>query len=314
MKVSLFKAGKKGKRGTALGEVEVADGTVASVAAAVVAKGRSGALGTQFKALSPDRVRLTIEDANAKRGVTVLKTESTLKEYGLDSGAAILVKDLGPQIGYSTVFFWEYFGPMVIYPLFFLFPTLFYGAEVEHGLAQKLACGYWVFHYAKRIFETFFVHTFSHGTMPIRNLYKNCSYYWLFAAAVSYFVNHPLFTSPPETRVLFGIVFGMLCQASNLYCHVILTNLRKPGEKGYKIPKGFLFEYITCANYSAEIYGWLGFNIATQSVMGVLFMLAGAFQMTIWALAKHKRLKTIFNGKDGNEKYPKRWVILPFMV
>jgi very-long-chain enoyl-CoA reductase len=31
------------------------------------------------------------------------------------------------QIGYSTVFFFEYFGPMVIYPLFFLFPAVFYG-------------------------------------------------------------------------------------------------------------------------------------------------------------------------------------------
>jgi very-long-chain enoyl-CoA reductase len=31
------------------------------------------------------------------------------------------------QIGYSTVFFFEYLGPMVIYPLFFLFPSVFYG-------------------------------------------------------------------------------------------------------------------------------------------------------------------------------------------
>jgi hypothetical protein len=31
-----------------------------------------------------------------------------------------------PQIGYSTVFFCEYAGPMVIYPLFFFFPQVFY--------------------------------------------------------------------------------------------------------------------------------------------------------------------------------------------
>lgn len=31
------------------------------------------------------------------------------------------------QIGYSTVFFFEYLGPMLIYPLFFLFPAVFYG-------------------------------------------------------------------------------------------------------------------------------------------------------------------------------------------
>jgi hypothetical protein len=47
-------------------------------------------------------------------------------------------------------------------------------------------------------------------------------------------------------------------------CHIILANLRKPGEKGYKIPAGFLFNYITCANYFAEIMGWVCFSIATQ--------------------------------------------------
>ncbi|CAI7914893.1 unnamed protein product, partial [Closterium sp. NIES-53] len=56
------------------------------------------------------------------------------------------------------------------------------------------------------------------------------------------------------------------------------------------IPSGFLFNFITCANYTTEITAWLGFNIATQSVAGYLFMLAGAMQMAEWALAKHKRL------------------------
>lgn len=30
------------------------------------------------------------------------------------------------QIGYSTVFFWEYFGPLVVYPLFFFLPQYLY--------------------------------------------------------------------------------------------------------------------------------------------------------------------------------------------
>lgn len=33
---------------------------------------------------------------------------------------------LGPQIGYTTVFFWEYFGPLVTYAMFYFFPHVFY--------------------------------------------------------------------------------------------------------------------------------------------------------------------------------------------
>ena len=36
--------------------------------------------------------------------------------------------------------------------------------------------------------------------MPLFNLFKNCSYYWGFAAFVSYFVNHPLYTPPPQQQ------------------------------------------------------------------------------------------------------------------
>jgi very-long-chain enoyl-CoA reductase len=29
-------------------------------------------------------------------------------------------------VGYATVFFWEYFGPLVVYPLFYAFPHIIY--------------------------------------------------------------------------------------------------------------------------------------------------------------------------------------------
>jgi hypothetical protein len=73
-------------------------------------------------------------------------------------------------------------------------------------------------------------------------------------------------------------------------CHIILSNLRKPGEKDYKIPSGFLFNYITCANYFAEIWGWILFTIGTHTLTAGLFTAAGAFQMADWARGKHKRL------------------------
>lgn len=90
-----------------------------------------------------------------------------------------------------------------------------------------------------------------------------------------------------------GFGFGILCQVSNLYCHIILRNLRGDGSGGYQIPSGFLFNIVTCANYTTEIYQWLGFNIATQTVAGYVFLFVAAFIMTNWALAKHRRLKRV---------------------
>ena len=60
------------------------------------------------------------------------------------------------------------------------------------------------------------VRRFSHGTMPINNLFKNCGYYWGFAALVSYYVNHPLYTPPPHAASYLLFAFALFCQASNL--------------------------------------------------------------------------------------------------
>ena len=44
---------------------------------------------------------------------------------------------------------------------------------------------------------------------------------------------------------------------------VTLVKLRKPGESGYKIPRGGLFEYVSAANYFSEIVEWVGYAIAS---------------------------------------------------
>ncbi|KAL6759642.1 3-oxo-5-alpha-steroid 4-dehydrogenase-domain-containing protein [Haematococcus lacustris] len=152
---------------------------------------------------------------------------------------------------------------------------------------------------------------FGHETMPVFNLVRNCLYYWGFAAFVSYFNNHPRYTAPPLVQTQAALALALLCQLANWRCHVILANLRKPGEKGYKIPRGFLFNFITCANYTAEIWGWTCFSVAVQALPAAIFTLVGAAQMTQWALQKHARLRKTFDGKEGREKYPRRWIVLP---
>ena len=37
----------------------------------------------------------------------------------------VVFKDLGPQIGYRTVFILEYLGPLLIYPIFYFVPQIY---------------------------------------------------------------------------------------------------------------------------------------------------------------------------------------------
>lgn len=275
----------------------------------------------RIKKFYPARQRLMLPVPAGYRGKpTVLSPNKAIKEYteGNQDSLTVVFKDLGPQVFYSTLFFWEYLGPLIIFPIFYYLPVYKYFGYRENRVihpVQTYAMYYWCFHYFKRIMETFFVHRFSHATSPLSNVFRNCAYYWTFGAYIAYYVNHPLYTPVSDLQMKIGFGFGLVCQVSNLYCHLLLRNLRSPsGVGGYQIPHGFLFNIVTCANYTTEIYQWLGFNVATQTIAGYVFLVVATLIMTNWAFAKHRRLKKLFDGKDGRLKYPRRWVILPPLI
>lgn len=74
---------------------------------------------------------------------------------------------------------------------------------------------------------------------------------------------------------------------------MILARLRSGNSKDYKVPRGFAFDYITCPNYTFEIWGWILFGIATQTLAAFAFIVCGGAQMAQWALQKHARLRRV---------------------
>ena len=62
-------------------------------------------------------------------------------------------------------------------------------------------------------------------------------------------------------------VLGCVVWAVGLYINLdsdaVLRNLRKPGETGYKIPRGGAFELVSGANYFGEIVEWTGYAVAS---------------------------------------------------
>jgi very-long-chain enoyl-CoA reductase len=228
----------------------------------------------------------------------VLDGAKRLKDCFTTDKPQVVFKDLGPQVAYKTLFFFEYLGPLLIYPIFYYYPQVYtyFGlpSRTTTYPVQTYALYAWCLHYAKREFETFFIHRFSHATSPLANVYRNCLYYWAFGAFIAYFVNHPFYTPVNDEQMYVGFAISIISQLSNFYCHIILKNLRAPdGKGGYQIPSGFLFNYVTCANYTTEILQWVGFKLATQTIAGYLFAAAASYIMTVWALQKHKRLRKV---------------------
>lgn len=88
----------------------------------------------------------------------------------------------------------------------------------------------------------------------------------------------------------------------------LLINLRKPGETGYKIPRGFLFDYISSPNLFGEIIEWTGFAIMAWNLPALTFMVWTFANLVPRAKNHHDWYKNKFLD------YPKeRKAVFPFL-
>ncbi|MFT4568742.1 MAG: 3-oxo-5-alpha-steroid 4-dehydrogenase 1 [Saprospiraceae bacterium] len=105
---------------------------------------------------------------------------------------------------------------------------------------------------------------------------------------------------------LFLFVIGVFV---NTRSDTILIGLRTKDDKGYKIPLGFLFEYISCPNHFGEIMEWLGYAFMTWSLPGFSFAIWTAANLIPRAMNHHSWYITTFT------EYPKsRKAVLPFIL
>jgi steroid 5-alpha reductase family enzyme len=88
-----------------------------------------------------------------------------------------------------------------------------------------------------------------------------------------------------------------------------LINLRKTDTKQYSIPRGGLFNYISCPNFFGEIIEWLGFAILTWSIAGLAFFLWTFFNLVPRALSHHRWYKNTFSDYPKNRK-----AVFPFII
>jgi hypothetical protein len=99
------------------------------------------------------------------------------------------------------------------------------------------------------------------------------------------------FTDP---RFLLGLALFLGGLALNWWADRRLIGLRKPGETGYVIPRGGMFERVSCPNHLGEIVEWSGFALMTWSLPGFAFAFWTAANLVPRALAHHRWYREAF--------------------
>jgi len=162
------------------------------------------------------------------------------------------------------------------------------------------------------------------GRMPIGIMCLGISFNILNAMMQGYWIFHVAYI--PDSPALFvqaGIgwfhswqfILGTCLFIAgcfiNLRSDYIIRHLRKdPNDTKHYFPKGFMFKYVTSANYFGELVEWLGFAILTWSVPGLVFFVWTFANLVPRAHAIHKRYQEEFP-EELNKLKPKR--VIPFI-
>ncbi|XP_058216029.1 steroid 5-alpha-reductase DET2-like [Rhododendron vialii] len=184
-------------------------------------------------------------------------------------------------------------GMLFLYGPAFLAGVASFGLFPYGGLRFLLLKSALTIHFFKRILEVLFVHKFSGGMVLDSAILISGAYFSLAASMI--YVQHLTEGLPqPSIDLKYqGVVIFLVGISGNFYHHYLLSKLREKGDRGYKLPKGGLFNLVLCPHYLFEILAFWGIFFVSQTALslscalGVALYLAGrSFVTRKWYLSK----------------------------
>jgi 3-oxo-5-alpha-steroid 4-dehydrogenase 1 len=205
------------------------------------------------------------------------------------------------KFGWVMMEGWAFITFAVVYMLYF-----------NNNLYSLFFAGLYLFHYFNRSFIYPLRTRTDSKKIPLTIVLSGMLFNSANAGLNSYYLSNVMEYATEyflQWNFILGLILFLGGFAINFISDHMLINLRKPGETGYKIPKGFLFKYISCPNLFGEIIEWLGFALMCNNLAAWSFFVWTFSNLAPRAFDHHKWYKQKF------AEYPKeRKALIPFVV
>ncbi len=165
---------------------------------------------------------------------------------------------------------WSWFWMEI--PALLLFPLLVVFGPQEKDLLSWMLVLLWIFHYFHRTLIFPFKIRTKGKKMPVFIMVSGIFFNVVNGFLNGYYIGFVKGSSGNLLNVfaIAGIFLFFTGYAINIRSDNKLIALRNEGN-GYQIPRGWLFEYISCPNHFGEILEWAGFALTARNLPALSF-------------------------------------------
>ncbi len=206
---------------------------------------------------------------------------------------------------------WAWF--LMEIPVLLFFSWFFFTGKADKTLPEYVIYGLFMLHYIRRVFIYPFQLKDNGKRMPWVIVIMAFLFNFINGFFNGYWFGN--ISSPyPDTwffkwQFILGFVLFFGGMYLNIYSDQILLNLRSNGKKGYYIPYGGLFEYVSSPNLLGEIIEWVGWAFMAWSLPSFAFALWTMANLIPRSLDHQRWYKKMFKNYPADRK-----AVFPFLL